>query len=77
MLSIIEPLLKIQIFADLEAETLIQLQPYLLIRNYLSDEIIFHEGDRLPAKFYALVDGIIEIKKIAASRKNNFTSFIC
>lgn len=34
MLATVEQLLKIHIFAELESEILVQLQPHTLVRNY-------------------------------------------
>jgi CRP-like cAMP-binding protein len=37
--------------------------------QYLRGEIILHEGDRLPAKLFAVLGGRIEIKKTASTGK--------
>ncbi|MBW4622659.1 MAG: Crp/Fnr family transcriptional regulator [Cyanosarcina radialis HA8281-LM2] len=65
----IEQLQQISILAGLEAEELVQLQPHAAVRSYQQGEIILHEGDRLPAKLFAVLSGTIEIKKIGSTGK--------
>jgi len=69
MQATIEDLRKISILAELESDELAQLQPYAAIRTYQRGEIVFHEGDRLPAKLFAVLSGIIQIKKTASTGK--------
>ena len=72
-----EQLRQISIFSELEFEQLTQLQPYAVLKFYLQDEIIFHEGDsrsgrlrqRLYAKLFAVFSGVIQIKKTASTGK--------
>ncbi|OKH34220.1 cyclic nucleotide-binding protein [Calothrix sp. HK-06] len=69
MLATIEQLTKIHVFALIKPEELEQLVPFCQVLKYQSKEIIFHEGDSLPAKLYALASGRIHIKKTAATGK--------
>jgi CRP/FNR family transcriptional regulator, cyclic AMP receptor protein len=69
MLATIEHLTKIHIFAKLKPEELERLVPHTQLHEYQREEIIFCEGDSLPAKLYALASGGIHIKKTAATGK--------
>ncbi|BAZ12142.1 cyclic nucleotide-binding protein [Calothrix sp. NIES-4071] len=69
MLANIEHLTKIHVFALVKPEELEQLVHYTQVRQYQREEIIFHEGDSLPAKLYAIASGRIHIKKTAATGK--------
>lgn len=69
MLATIEHLTKIHVFALVKPEELEQLVLYTQVHNYQIQEIIFHEGDSLPTKLYALASGRIQIKKTAATGK--------
>ncbi len=64
-----EQLSKIKVFAGLEPRDKMSLQPYTQVKSYSKGEIILHEGDRLPAKLYAVVSGGIQITKIATTGK--------
>jgi CRP/FNR family transcriptional regulator, cyclic AMP receptor protein len=59
----------ISIFSQLNAEQLACLQPHAQIKRYARGEVILHEGDRLPARLFAVLKGSIQIKKIAATGK--------
>jgi CRP/FNR family transcriptional regulator, cyclic AMP receptor protein len=65
----IEQLQQILLFSELDLDRLAQLQIHAVVKQYLRGEIILHEGDRLPAKLFAVLDGRIEIKKTAATGK--------
>ncbi|RUT09688.1 hypothetical protein DSM106972_001830 [Dulcicalothrix desertica PCC 7102] len=69
MLATVEQLIKIHIFALIKPEELEQLVQHSQVLKYLREEIIFHEGDSLPAKLYALASGRIHIKKTSATGK--------
>lgn len=69
MLATVEHLVKIHIFAELKSEELELLIPHTQVRKYQREEIIFHEGDSLPAKLYAVICGQINLKKTAATGK--------
>jgi CRP/FNR family transcriptional regulator, cyclic AMP receptor protein len=69
MQATFEQLSQIMVFADLEAADKISLQPYTQVQRRSKGEIILHEGDRLPAKLYAVVGGSIQISKIATTGK--------
>jgi CRP/FNR family transcriptional regulator, cyclic AMP receptor protein len=64
-----EHLRQISIFAGLESEELAQIQAQAAVRSYLRREIILHEGDRLPAKLFAVLQGIVQVKKTASTGK--------
>jgi len=65
----VEQLQQISLFAGLDRAQLVQLQAHAVVKQYLREEIILHEGDRLPAKLFAVLSGRIEIKKTAATGK--------
>jgi CRP/FNR family transcriptional regulator, cyclic AMP receptor protein len=65
----IEQLRQISLFSELDLDQLVQLRTHAVIKQYLRGEIILHEGDRLPAKLFAVLGGRIEIKKTAATGK--------
>jgi CRP/FNR family transcriptional regulator, cyclic AMP receptor protein len=69
MLATIEHLTKIHVFALVKPEELEQLVLYTQVHKYQYKEIVFHEGDSLPTKLYALASGRIQIKKTAATGK--------
>lgn len=69
MLATVEHLTKIHVFALVKPEKLEQLAPHTQVRQYQREEIIFHEGDSLPAKLYAIASGRIHIKKTATTGK--------
>lgn len=60
---------QISIFSKLEIEQLAYLQAHAAIKSYLRTEIILHEGDRLPSKLFAVLDGNIQIKKTSTTGK--------
>jgi CRP/FNR family cyclic AMP-dependent transcriptional regulator len=65
----IEQLQQISLFSELDLDRLAQLQTHALVKEYFRGEIILHEGDPLPAKLFAVLDGKIEIKKTASTGK--------
>lgn len=69
MLVTVKDLGKVHIFAELKSEELEQLIPHAQMRQYLREEIIFHEGELLAAKLYAIASGRIHLKKTAATGK--------
>ncbi|MER3495204.1 MAG: cyclic nucleotide-binding protein [Mastigocladus sp. ERB_26_2] len=69
MQASIEKLSQIIVFAGLEPSDKISLQPHTQVQRYKQGEIILHEGDRLPAKLYAVVSGTIQITKTANTGK--------
>jgi CRP/FNR family transcriptional regulator, cyclic AMP receptor protein len=64
-----EQLRQISIFAELDQEQRIHLQPHAKLKPYLQGEVILYEGDRLPAKLFAVFSGVIQIKKTASTGK--------
>jgi CRP/FNR family transcriptional regulator, cyclic AMP receptor protein len=69
MLVTVAELSKVHIFTELKPEELEQLVPHTQVRQYLRSEIIFHEGESLAAKLYAISCGKIHLKKTAATGK--------
>lgn len=65
----IADLKKISILAELHPDELAQLQPHVIVKAYQRSEIVFHEGDQLPAKLFAVLSGTIQIKKTASTGK--------
>lgn len=65
----VEDLKKISILSGLESEELAQLQPHAAAKAYQRGEIVFHEGDALPPKLFAVLSGTIQVKKTAATGK--------
>ncbi|MEH2291086.1 Crp/Fnr family transcriptional regulator [Nostoc sp.] len=65
----IEQLRQISLFSGLDLDQLVKLRTHTVVKQYLREEIILHEGDRLPAKLFAVLGGRIEIKKTAATGK--------
>jgi CRP/FNR family transcriptional regulator, cyclic AMP receptor protein len=64
-----EQLQQIPIFAKLEPKQLAQLQPHTVVKSYQRGEIVLHEGDRLPARLFAVLSGVIQVKKTASTGK--------
>ncbi|MCC5644091.1 Crp/Fnr family transcriptional regulator [Nostoc sp. CHAB 5824] len=69
MQASLEQLSQIIVFAGLETADKVSLQPYTQVQRHRKGEIIFHEGDRLPAKLYAVVNGSIQVTKTATTGK--------
>lgn len=65
----IEQLAQLSLFAALSPEDLEQLQPHTQIQHYQREEIIFHEGDPLPAKLHVLFSGALQVHKSATTGK--------
>lgn len=69
MQASIEQISQISVLAGLETLDKLKLQPHTQVCQYFQGEIIFHEGDRLPAKLYALIDGASQVTKTATTGK--------
>ncbi|QIZ73268.1 Crp/Fnr family transcriptional regulator [Oxynema aestuarii] len=69
MQATVETLAKIAVFSGLEPAELQRLQPHARIQDYHSGEIVIHEGDRLPEALHALIEGELQVKKIAPTGK--------
>jgi CRP/FNR family transcriptional regulator, cyclic AMP receptor protein len=65
----VEQLQQIPLFSRLDPDRLIQLQAHAVLKQYLREEIILHEGDRLPAQLFAVFSGRIEVKKTGSTGK--------
>lgn len=59
----------ISLFKDLEPSLLSNLAEHSILQSYDTDEIVFHEGDALPACLYLLVVGSLRLTKISESGK--------
>ncbi|MEM8642028.1 MAG: Crp/Fnr family transcriptional regulator [Cyanobacteria bacterium P01_G01_bin.54] len=57
------------LFADLDATLLAHLAQQSQSVQYVKDEILFQEGDALPARLHILVSGRLRIAKLAPSGK--------
>ena len=68
-LATLEQLAAIPVFASLEPSALEQLQPKTHIHPYQAEEIVMHEGDRLPACLYVLLTGLVRITKTGTNGK--------
>ncbi len=69
MKATIDQLTSISIFANLKPEQIALLQSDSEIREYKSEETIMQEGDRLPAKLYAVAQGQLRVIKTATTGK--------
>lgn len=69
MKATVEQLASISILTRLQPEPLQVLQAHSIIQTYRVGEIVMHEGDRLPARLYALIKGLLRVSKTAASGK--------
>jgi CRP/FNR family transcriptional regulator, cyclic AMP receptor protein len=76
MQATIEQLARVQVLKPLDISALKELQPHSWVRGYQSNEIVMHEGDRLPARLYALVEGTVQIKKTASTGKETLVRII-
>jgi CRP-like cAMP-binding protein len=65
----VEQLAAVAIFAQLQPAQLASLQPHSRIQPFQTGEIVNHEGDRLPARLYALIQGSLRVSKLASSGK--------
>ncbi|MDB9527038.1 Crp/Fnr family transcriptional regulator [Oscillatoria sp. CS-180] len=65
----VNQLQEISLFADLNESLLRYLSQQSHLRSYLTDEVIFYEGDLLPARLHVLVSGRLRMSKIAVSGK--------
>jgi CRP-like cAMP-binding protein len=65
----VELISKITVFGGLETSDKLSLLPHAWVQSYSKGEIILHEGDRLPAKLYALISGSIQMTKSATTGK--------
>ncbi|MGF1478258.1 MAG: Crp/Fnr family transcriptional regulator [Cyanophyceae cyanobacterium] len=72
----LDQLKQIAIFQELAIDYLKHLIPYSYVRAYQPNEIVMHEGDRLPPQLHALTAGRLEIKKTAANGKETVVRLI-
>ena len=72
----IEQLRQISLFSGLDLDQLVKLRTHAVVKQYLRGEIILHEGDRLPAKLFAVLGGRIKIKKTAATGKETISRIL-
>lgn len=64
-----EQLRQLELFADVDPALRAQLAAHSTLTRYDVDEIVFHEGEPLPARLYVLVTGTLRIAKMAESGK--------
>ena len=69
MQATVEQLSQILVFVDLTLPELERLQPHTQVQHYSQTEIVMQEGDRLPAKLYALLSGSLQVVKTAITGK--------
>jgi CRP-like cAMP-binding protein len=69
MKATVEQLASISVFTQLQPEQLASLQPHTIVQIYPTGEIVSHEGDRLPPRLYALINGLLRVSKTATSGK--------
>lgn len=69
MQATVEQLASISVFTQLQPEQLASLQPHTLVQTYQTGEIVSHEGDRLPPRLYALINGLLRVSKTATTGK--------
>ncbi|WP_250126385.1 Crp/Fnr family transcriptional regulator [Chroococcidiopsis sp. CCMEE 29] len=69
MRATVEQLSQILVFVDLAPSELEHLQPYTQVQHYSKGEIVMQEGNRLPAKLYALLSGSLQVVKTATTGK--------
>lgn len=60
---------QVTVFGDLTIAEQACLQAHTQVQHYTKGEIIFHEGDRLSAKLYAVITGVIQLTKTATTGK--------
>jgi CRP-like cAMP-binding protein len=69
MLVNVEKFREISLFKDLDASLLEYFAEHSRLQVYDTDEIVFHEGDALPACLYLLVAGSLRITKMSDAGK--------
>jgi CRP-like cAMP-binding protein len=69
MKATVEQLASISVFTQLQPDQLASLQPHTTVQTYQTGEIVSHEGDRLPSRLYALINGLLRVSKTAISGK--------
>lgn len=69
MRATVEQLASISVFTQLQPDQLASLQPHTTVQAYQTGEIVSHEGDRLPPRLYALINGSLRVSKTAMSGK--------
>ncbi len=67
---------KISIFQDLDSSQIQSLLPYSYVREYSPNEIVMHEGDRIPEQLHCLITGLLEIKKTSVNGKETVMRLI-
>ncbi|WP_036486625.1 Crp/Fnr family transcriptional regulator [Myxosarcina sp. GI1] len=74
--SSIAQLQQLSILQDLAIAQLESLVGCSYVREYQQDEIVMHEGDRLPQQLHGLITGRLEIKKTADNGKETIVRLI-
>lgn len=76
MQATVEQLSQILVFRDIESLDLERLRPHAQVQLYRQGEIVIHEGDRLPAKLHALLNGSLRVTKTAATGKETIVRIL-
>ena len=74
--SSVAQLQQLSIFQDLEIAQLESLVRCSYVREYQQDEIVMHEGDRIPQQLHGLITGRVVIKKTADNGKETIVRLI-
>ncbi|MEY2831279.1 MAG: hypothetical protein RLZZ574_537 [Cyanobacteriota bacterium] len=74
--SSLAQLQQLSIFQDLAIAQLESLVRCSYVKEYQQDEIIMHEGDRIPQQLHGLITGRLEIKKTADNGKETIVRLI-
>lgn len=74
--SSLAQLQQLSIFQDLAIAQLESLVGCSYVKEYQQDEIVMHEGDRIPQQLHGLITGRLEIKKTADNGKETIVRLI-
>ncbi len=74
--SSLAQLQQLSIFQDLAIAQLESLIPCSYVKEYQQNEIVMHEGDRIPPQLHGLITGRLEIKKTADNGKETIVRLI-
>ncbi|HAX79650.1 MAG TPA: cyclic nucleotide-binding protein [Cyanobacteria bacterium UBA11372] len=69
MQATVEQLAQIQVFTQLQPSELQGLRAHSRVQEYKTGEMVMHQSDRIPAKLFALLDGVLRITKTASTGK--------
>lgn len=69
MYATVQQLEKVFVFSNLDSKILSQLVKASTVTLYQKGDVIIYEGDPFPVKLHAIIDGLLMVKKVAASGK--------